>query len=92
MIPLSVAFMDGTVKEFEVDAQVTGKEMRSIIANKIGLVDQFGFSLFCAVENNVSRMHVNLSTKFTDFLPSSHPLLTAMISGKHLSISVILVS
>lgn len=54
MIPLPVAFMDGSVKEIEVDAQVTGKEMRSIIAKKIGLSDQFGFSIFCAVENNVS--------------------------------------
>ena len=53
MIPLPVAFMDGTVKEIEVDAQVTGKEIRSIIAKKIGLADQFGFSIFCAVENNV---------------------------------------
>jgi myosin-7 len=56
MIPLPVAFMDGTVKEIEVDAQVTGKEIRSIIAKKIGLVDQFGFSIFCAIENNVCRI------------------------------------
>ena len=61
MIPLPVAFMDGTVKDIEVDAQVTGKEMRSIIANKIGLVDQFGFSLFCAVENNVSKVRLKYS-------------------------------
>ncbi|CAB4007972.1 myosin-VIIa isoform X1 [Paramuricea clavata] len=56
MIQLPVAFMDGTVKDIEVDAQVTGKEIRSIIAKKIGLVDQFGFSIFCAVENNVSSI------------------------------------
>ncbi|XP_028401703.1 unconventional myosin-VIIa-like [Dendronephthya gigantea] len=56
MIPLPVAFMDGSVKDIEVDAQVTGKEMRAIIAKKIGLADQFGFSIFCAVENNVSSI------------------------------------
>jgi myosin-7 len=56
MIQLPVAFMDGTVKDIEVDAQVTGKEIRSIIAKKVGLVDQFGFSIFCAVENNVSEI------------------------------------
>lgn len=56
MIPLPVAFMDGTVKNIEVDAQVTGAEIRSIIAEKIGLVDQFGFSIFCAIDNNVSEL------------------------------------
>ena len=53
MIPLPVAFMDGTVKNIKVDAQVTGAEIRTIIADEIGLVDQFGFSIFCAIDNNV---------------------------------------
>ena len=94
MISLPVAFMDGTVKDIEVDAQVTGKEMRSIIAKKIGLADQFGFSIFCAVENNVSKQLVqsvrttdpcnlfvtNMFKKASVSLPSSKEQIASLVS------------
>lgn len=61
--------MDGTVRNIEVDAQVTGKEIRSIIVKKLGLTDQFGFSIFCAIDNKVSKTKFKISAQ--DFFTAS---------------------
>ena len=45
-ISIQVMFMDGEKVTFEVDAAISAHELCDVISAKIGLKDNFGFSLY----------------------------------------------
>ena len=59
MITPQVTFMDGSNSALLADSASTAKEMCSQLADKIGLKDQFGFSLFIALYDKVCLAPVN---------------------------------
>lgn len=46
---LPVTFMDGTTKTLLTDSATTAAELCNALADKIGLQDRFGFSLYIAL-------------------------------------------
>ena len=55
-ITLQITFMDGTTKTLMADSASTAKELCTQLAEKIGLKDQFGFSLYVALFDKVSSL------------------------------------
>ncbi|XP_069496098.1 unconventional myosin-VIIa isoform X2 [Ambystoma mexicanum] len=55
-IMLPVTFMDGTTKTLLTDSATTAKELCNSLADKISLVDRFGFSLYIALFDKVSSL------------------------------------
>uniref|UniRef100_A0A4W4E271 FERM domain-containing protein n=1 Tax=Electrophorus electricus TaxID=8005 RepID=A0A4W4E271_ELEEL len=55
-IMLPVTFMDGTTKTLLADSATTAKELCNALADKIGLQDRFGFSLYIALFDKVSSL------------------------------------
>ncbi|XP_066501283.1 unconventional myosin-VIIa isoform X2 [Hoplias malabaricus] len=55
-IMLPVTFMDGTTKTLLTDSATTAKELCNALADKIGLKDRFGFSLYIALFDKVSSL------------------------------------
>merc|ERR1719193_234242 len=55
-IKVQVTFMDGTTKTLMADSASTAKELCTQLAEKIGLKDQFGFSLYVALFDKVSSL------------------------------------
>ena len=53
-VVLPVSFANGHVESIEVDAATTSTEMCSKLANKIGLKDLFGFSIFVSIFHKVT--------------------------------------
>ena len=52
-VMLPVAMADKTIQELESDAATTAYEMSDSLANKVGLKDQFGFSIFMCIFDKV---------------------------------------
>lgn len=52
---LPITFMDGNTKTLLADSSTSAKELCSQLAEKIGLKDPFGFSLYIALFDKVSR-------------------------------------
>lgn len=60
---LPITFMDGTTKTVLTDSAMTAKELCSALSDKINLTDRFGFSLYIALFDKVSRKKCIFSQK-----------------------------
>ena len=52
-IQVQVTFMDGSIRNLLADSASTAKELCAQLAEKVGLKDQFGFSLYIALYDKV---------------------------------------
>ena len=55
-IKVQVTFMDGSLRNLLADSASTAKELCTQLAEKVGLKDHFGFSLYIALDEKVSSL------------------------------------
>lgn len=60
---LPVTFMDGSTKTLLTDSATTAAELCNALADKIGLRDSFGFSLYIALFDKVPSIHLFMTLK-----------------------------
>lgn len=71
---LPITFMDGSTKALLADSATTAKELCLQLAEKIGMKDPFGFSLYIALFDKVNERRSNLD-------PAPDSVLSSGISG-----------
>jgi len=57
-IMLPITFMDGNTKTLLADSATTARELCNQLSDKIGLKDQFGFSLYIALFDKVCNAKI----------------------------------
>ena len=55
---LPITFMDGSTKALLADSATTAKELCTLLAQRIGMKDSFGFSLYIALFDKVSDKYM----------------------------------
>ena len=58
-VMLPVSFSDHRVESIEADPASTAGEMVTLLGNKIGLKDEFGFSIFISIFDKVRDVITN---------------------------------
>ena len=53
---LPVSFSDHRIESIEADPATTAAEMITLLSNKIGLKDEFGFSIFISIFDRVKKI------------------------------------
>ena len=53
---LPVSFSDHRIESIEADPATTAAEMITLLSNKIGLKDEFGFSIFISIFDRVREL------------------------------------
>ena len=68
---LPVSFADHRVESIEADPATTAGEMVTLLANKIGLREEFGFSICISIYDKVSILDTYVILEVNNFINNS---------------------